>query len=134
MAIISVSKARHSINAIDGCEQQGNRSPNVISYMDSNCQHILYDTSIDDYDNFTRTCNGNGNGGESFGKDKIYRPHLSTHYTYNIKFSPKPPENDVSMILSHIQITEVGDKLGQIMLIMDQDVHWKDNRIQLVVW
>lgn len=110
-----------------GCGKPDYCNSNENSIMDSHCQSSLYDTPIDDYDNFTKICKENG--GASFGNDKICIPHQNT---YNIKLSPKPPENDLSMTLSRIQITEIGDKLGQIMLIMDLDVRWKDNRIQLV--
>ena len=40
---------------------------------------------------------------------------------------------DYSLQYKHnIQITEIGDKLGQLTLIMDLGVHWNDNRIQLI--
>ena len=97
------------------------------SFTDLNCQHNLYDTSIVEYDNFKKNCRENG--GESFGKDKVCVPH---QYTYTIKLLPKPPQNEISITLSRVQITEIGDKLGQLTLIMDLEVQWKDDRMQLV--
>ena len=113
--------------AINGCEQLGYCLPVKDSYMDTNCQIDLYNTPMDVFHNFTRNCSENG--GESLGKAKICIPH---QYTYNIKLSPKGSQNDVSIELSNIQITEIGDKLGQLTLIMDLEVHWNDNRIQLI--
>ena len=87
--------------AINGCEQLGYCLPVKDSYMDTNCQIDLHNTPMDVFHNFTRNCSENG--GESLGKAKICIPH---QYTYNIKLSPKSPENAVSIELSNIQMFE----------------------------
>ena len=35
-------------------------------------------------------------------------------------------------MISHIQVTEIADKLSQMTLILDLEINWDDSRIQLV--
>ena len=50
-----------------------------------------------------------------------------------MQMAPKPPSNEISIVLSNVQITEIADKLGQMTILMDLEVNWFDNRLKLIM-
>ena len=99
------------------------------------CIHYMDSTSTcqddwdywHDYSTFETNCIDYK--GISFGMASVC---ISQKYKYKIKNAPKPPQNNISIIISHIQVTEIADKLSQMTLILDLEINWDDSRIQLV--
>ena len=96
----------------------------------TNCQggwHDVHNNNDELFDNFETDCiNGKG---DVFGDAKIC---VRQKHKYKIKMAPKPPSNEISIVLSNVQITEIADKLGQMTILMDLEVNWFDNRMKLV--
>ena len=57
---------------------------------------------------------------------------IPQNYKYSIKIAPKPPENNISIVISHIQVTEIAAKSCHMTIIFDLEVKWNDSRILLV--
>jgi len=67
--------------------------------------------------------------GISFGNAQIC---VSQKYKHNLKMAPKPLSNQIFIVLSNVQITEIADKLSQMTILMDLEVNWNDSRLKLV--
>ena len=92
------------------------------------CQGGWHDVHNNDeqfFDNFETNCNG-----YSFGDAKVCVPKKHKH---KMQMAPKPPSNEISIVLSNVQITEIADKLGQMTILMDLEVNWFDNRLKLIM-